>query len=257
MTPCADKEALLSALVDGELDAANAQQLEAHLRTCPRCAEVLADLQALRVRLREDDLRYRAPGALRAKIGATLDAEAAPRRRIARGPIWALGGAAAGAAASFAVMLSTAAAPALETQLVENHVRSTLASHLVDVAASDRHVVKPWFNGRIDFAPPVPDLADAGYPLAGGRLDYVQGRVVAAVVYRRNRHVINLFAWPADRRPTLPRPGSEHDGYAMVNWRDQGLQFWAVSDIDPADLRAFRRAYEARVARAESVPAEH
>jgi anti-sigma factor RsiW len=118
---------------------------------------------------------------------------------------------------------------------------------LVDVETSDRHVVKPWFNGRIDFAPPVLELADRGYPLAGGRLDYVGDRVVAALVYRHNRHVINLFVWPS-KPGLLPAPGpAMRSGYSVAHWRSGGLEFWAVSDIDPRDLEAFHQAFANRM----------
>jgi anti-sigma factor RsiW len=116
----------------------------------------------------------------------------------------------------------------------------------VDVQTSDRHTVKPWFNGKIDFAPPVVDLAPQGFPLVGGRLDYLDGRVVAALVYRRNKHVINLFVRPEPKRLLRPGFGRPHDGYNLVRWTQGGLEFWAVSDVEPGDLRAFRDAFRAQ-----------
>ncbi len=130
----------------------------------------------------------------------------------------------------------------LEDQLVASHVRSLLADHLTDVATSDRHTVKPWFNGRIDYAPPVPDLASDGYPLAGGRLDYAGNCVVAALVYRRRAHVINLFVLPHDRE-TATKTAARHDSYSVVHWTQSGLDFWAVSDIETGDLEAFHQAF--------------
>jgi anti-sigma factor RsiW len=247
MSACPDKAHLIHAALDGELDAVNAEAFEAHLKTCPGCTAALRELQGLRERLAEADLRTSAPAGLRERIEAMIEAEAErPRRRIPAALPWGLSGAFAALAASLAVMTALPSTSALEDQLVADHVRSTLANHLVDVETSDRHTVKPWFNGKIDFAPPVVDLADQGFPLVGGRVDYLEGRVVAALVYRRNRHVINLFVRPAPSGPRLPAPGGAHDGYSLVRWTEGGLEFWAVSDVEARDLAAFRQAFITR-----------
>jgi anti-sigma factor RsiW len=173
-----------------------------------------------------------------------MAATPAPRpRRLRAAASWAMSGGFAALAAAFAIMLSLPNTAALEDQLVASHVRSTLAQHLVDVETSDRHTVKPWFNGRIDFAPPVVDLADQGFPLIGGRLDYIDGRVVAAIVYRRNKHVVNLFVWKATPGLTRSWPAKPHAGYAVEHWTANGLEFWAVSDVEPRDLEAFHQAF--------------
>ena len=244
MTACTDREMMLHALLDDELDAANIAAIEAHLRTCPDCAAELKRLRTLREVMANPALRYDAPAGLRATIEAALPA---PKRanpwpsRIG----WASGGAGAAIAASLALSLVSvqSAAPALEQQLVASHVRSLLVSHLVDIPTSDRHVVKPWFNGKIDFSPPTPDLKDQGFPLVGGRLDYIAGRTVPAIVYRRRLHTINLFAWPTGS--TKAPDNAATDGYNLLHWRQGDLDFWAVSDVAPGDLAQFKQAFVA------------
>jgi anti-sigma factor RsiW len=252
VTACADKEALLQGLLDGELDAANAAAMEAHVQLCAGCAAELARLESLRRLLRAPGVGFRAPEDLRARIEAELDAAALPtapaplpRRRP---PRW-LPGAGLAALAATLVLGVAVLAPrpeqlALEDQVVSGHIRSLQASHLTDVATSDRHTVKPWFNGRIDFAPPVQDLAAQGFPLAGGRLDYLHDREVAALVYRRRLHVINVFVWPA-RAGEAPAGNARLHGYSVSWWTRGGLEFWAVSDIDLRELQQFRQAFQA------------
>lgn len=242
MTGCSDKEMALQALADGELDALAAVALEEHLRTCADCRAALDTLERLRAALRDPALREPAPEQLRARVMAQL-----PRPARAR-PQWHgwAGGAAAGAlAASLALVLAVPqlTAPGLAGELVDSHIRSLQGAHLIDVQTSDRHVVKPWFNGRVDYAPPVADLKAQGFPLVGGRLDVVEGRTVAVLVYRRRLHTINLFVRPASG---LARAGSaRHGSYALVHWVSGGLEYWAVSDVDPGDLAQFRKAFEA------------
>jgi anti-sigma factor RsiW len=246
MTGCPDTR-LLHGLADGELDAANSVALEAHLKTCTSCAAELGRIEALQTRLGGPALRHRPPPGLAGRIDSALAAAAAPVARAPRRPgtPWLAGGALGAAAAALALLVAAPqlTSTGLEDELVADHVRSLLAAHVTDVATSDRHVVKPWFNGRIDFAPPVPELAGQGFPLVGGRLDYLQGKVVAAIVYKRRLHTVNLFVRPA---PALAAPApftARRQGYSLARWTGGGLEYWAVSDVGPEDLEAFRRAF--------------
>jgi anti-sigma factor RsiW len=245
MTACPDKTHLLHAHLDGELDAVNAAAFEAHLKTCPGCAAALNALHALRGRLADPALRVAAPEGLRARIDDAIAAESPPVRRLPAALPWGLSGGFAALAATLAIVAMLPSQMELADELVADHVRSTLATHLVDVQTSDRHTVKPWFNGRIDFAPPVVDLSAQGFPLVGGRLDYLDGRVVAALVYRRNKHIINVFVRPVPNGVFRPGLGRAHAGYNLVRWTEGGLEFWAVSDVEAGDLKAFRTAFQA------------
>ena len=251
MTSCPDKEPMLHGLLDGELDAANTLAIETHLASCPGCAAELQRLAALSRLVKAPGVAHVAPEALRRRVEDMLGSPSAPARtapKLARVAPWGLSGAFAGVAAGLALVMinPTGHEAAIESEVIAGHVRSLQASHLVDVATSDRHTVKPWFNGKVDFAPPVVDLAALGFPLAGGRLDYLDRRTVAALVYRRGKHVINLYVWPS--KPGERLSGSGHrDGYGVDYWTAQGLEFWAVSDVAPQDLDAFVKDYRAAV----------
>jgi anti-sigma factor RsiW len=268
MTACTDKLLLLHAHADGELDAANALVLETHLRTCSACAEELTRIAALRAMLAVTDLGHLAPAALRDRIEAMVDAPPAANLPHGRSRELAIvqsrrrsgitgadvmpfskswgSGLLAGLAISAALVLALPQFTRANTedQLVANHIRSlSLSNHLTDIATSNRHVVKPWFNGKIDFAPPVPELAAQGYPLVGGRLDYVDGREVAAIVYRRRLHTINVFVQPAGKLSLNGAITTKNDGYTLVRWTSGGLEFWAVSDIDQSELELFHQTF--------------
>ncbi|MGN6820772.1 MAG: anti-sigma factor family protein [Sphingomonas sp.] len=234
---------LLHALLDDELDAANVASVEAHLRNCPECAAEFEQLRHLHQMIADPELRHDAPVGLRERIEASLPATPRATNPWLGRLGWGAGGAiAAGLALTLAVPQQVAS-DGIEQQMVASHVRSLLADHLVDIPTSDRHVVKPWFNGKIDFSPPTPDLKDQGFPLVGGRLDYIGGRVVPAIVYRRNLHTINVFAWPAGKG-AVPADAAT-DGYTLVHWRQGDLDFWAVSDVARGDLDQFRKAFVA------------
>jgi anti-sigma factor RsiW len=242
MSACPDKELLLHALADGELDAGNTLALEAHVATCAGCAADLAAIREVKARLAATPAGYQAPASLLARLDAAIEAETAPppRRRLAPAT-WVMSGAMGALAASLALVVLLPSGASLQSQLVDAQARSLEAQHLVDVQTSDRHTVKPWFNGKVDFAPPVVDLAPQGFPLVGGRLDRVDGRRVAALVFHHGAHVINLFAWPGDAPAAATL---EHrEGYSLVRWGRGGLTFWAVSDVDSGSLMAFQKAF--------------
>jgi len=243
MIGCDNRQAMLNSLLDGELDSLNAAAAEVHLAACPECREELARLRSVRQALAQPGLRHRASVALGARIEAGI-AEARPIKRAAVLPSWLAPGLAGALAASlaFLLVLPSIGRASLDDELLASHIRSLQVEHLTDIRTSDQHQVRPWFNGKIDFAPPVPELAAYGFPLAGGRLDYLHGRAVPAVVYKRRLHTINLFVWPsADSGTRL----SQKDGYSLDTWSRNGLRYTAVSDIAPDELEAFRKAFVA------------
>ncbi len=240
---CEEAELLLHALADNELDAGHARTVEAHVASCRRCARMLDRIRALRAAMASADLRYTAPESLRRRIGAALPkpGPAPDRRTLLKG--FALGTALSGAlAASLALVVTREDRDRLVLgEMVAAHVRSLQAAHLTDVPSSDQHTVKPWFNGRIDLSPPVPDLAAQGFLLLGGRLDYIDGRPVAALVYRRRRHVINLFVGESLGHGG----GAAIQGFNIRRWSAGGLDFCAVSDIDAEELQEFVDRFQA------------
>jgi anti-sigma factor RsiW len=244
---CHDTPNLLDAYIDGELDPQRTAQLEAHILGCARCEASVGERRQLQSTL-SGAAEYRAaPDSLRASVMREMERPPSAARRT-RAPFWAWIPVAATIALSastiwLAVHRSTAAA-AEEIALrdaVSSHIRSLMASHLADIAISDQHAVKPWFAGKLDFSPPVIDHAAEGFPLAGGRLDYLEGRPVAAVVYNRRAHIINLFICPdPSATPSQPRT-SEDRGYHEISWSDGAMRFWAVSDLNADELATFAK----------------
>ena len=243
---CDEAEILLHALVDGELDAGHAREVEAHLATCANCAADARDYREMKKVIAQGGLRYTAPPELRRRIEASLpQAEAPSRRAVVRG--FALGSAVSAMAATglFAVILRTDDEQRIQAEIVSAHLRSLQAGHLTDVVSTDQHTVKPWFNGKLDVAPPVVDLTPQGFALIGGRLDYVDGRPVAAVIYRRRQHFINLFvAQGASTEPRAARMETAQ-GFNIRRWSERGLNYWAVSDLAKDELANFGEKFEA------------
>lgn len=244
MPVCVDQELLLGGLVDGELDAANVALVEAHVARCEGCREELERIQAVRSLLRADGVRHSAPDSLRQRIADLPEISPKVRSRNVL-PGWLGPGMVGALAASLAILAlpATGEQAMIDQQLVSSHVRSLQPGHLTDVQTTNQHIVKPWFNGKIDFAPPVPELADKGFPLAGGRLDSIDGKTVAAIVYHRRLHTVNLFVWPA--KASAARVSVE-DGFALAEWSEDGLRFAAVSDIPRQELQQFENEYRKR-----------
>jgi anti-sigma factor RsiW len=230
---------LLQAELDGELDAAESAALAEHRANCPVCRRNESAIVAARQALRHATYHRADPELLRAVASRVGGTRPPPSRRASfpwRGP--ATFGAGAALAAAILLTILPVGSPDLVASLVDDHVRALQPGHLLDVVSTNQHTVKPWFDGRLDFAPPVKDLAAEGFPLVGGRLDYLHGRSVAVLVYARGKHIIELFVWPVSGRPGVPAR-AERDGYNVVHWEADAMSFAAVSDLDPSGLREF------------------
>jgi anti-sigma factor RsiW len=259
---CEDNRLLLHAYSDGELDLVRSLEIEEHLRTCADCAEQLRNQRTLQKAFRSASLYQRAPQALRERIVAIATNQAAtatgtpgrgdvaviyPQRRR---PV--LEWLAVAAAIAIVVLVGLRVVPRVRNasqddlvaqEIVASHIRSLQPGHLYDVESTDQHTVKPWFDGKLDFSPPVRNFADQGFPLVGGRLDYIGNRAVAALVYQRRKHYINVFVWPANSGEAAFAPGDQRqefrDGYNVIEWRQGDMLLYAVSDVSADDLKQF------------------
>ena len=242
---CHETQRWLPGYLDDEVDLVHAVAIEEHLETCARCGQAYRNQQALRAALRGSGLYAPAPVGLQQRIQAAVHhaADGAPARQFPRRGWY-----------SFAVALACVAILAwglgrawvvpgaddrLAVAVLDSHVRALMTDHLTDVLSSDRHTVKPWFAGKLDFSPPVEDLAREGFPLVGGRLDYLDGRAVAALVYQRQRHFITVFTWPAPEAGATAPQAEVRQGYNQIHWTQAGMTYWAVSDLNVDELQAF------------------
>lgn len=235
---------LLQAELDGELDAAEAAALAEHRAGCAVCAQAHAAMLAARQAVRGASY-HRATPQLRDALMARLRA---PRPQAARSramPWRVLASFGAGAALAAAIILTVlpAGRQGVVAELVDDHVRALQPGHLLDVVSTDQHTVKPWFDGRLDFSPPVKDLARKGFPLIGGRLDYLHGRDVAVLVYSHGKHLVELFVWPASGAGGEPARADRH-GYHVIHWTVGGMSLSAVSDVEPEALGQFVRDWQ-------------
>jgi len=238
---CEQVQELIHAYIDGELDLVNNLEIEGHLGGCEVCQSEYRRHLNLVALVQGGAQHFAAPDILRKRI--QRQARTTPRSRrwlaIAAAVILALSG---GLLWKILAARSQSTTDDLVAQeVVSSHIRSMMLNHLVDVPSSDQHTVKPWFNGKLDFAPDVKDLADQGFPLIGGRLDYVDNRTVAALVYQRRKHSINLFIWPSSRVTDKSTQQFSVNGYNIIHWTNSGATYWAVSDVNNADLSEFAK----------------
>ena len=241
---CQNAQSLMDGYLDGELDAARNLEIQSHLQSCSRCSRAFEDRQVLHDAFKTGDLYFKAPAELQSRIQRSVrqasKSEYAPRKLWSPWA-WIAAPLAAVAIAVLAIvpLLRRPSSEEILTQeIIASHVRSLMASHLVDVTSSDTHTVKPWFNGKLDFSPPVVDLANEGFRLAGGRLDYLNNRPVAALIYQRDKHFINVFIWPSESKPA-DTTAVTRQGYNLVHWNGSGMTFWAVSDVERIQLEKF------------------
>ena len=261
-----DHKQLLPAYLDQELGIAAAIAIEHHLNGCSECQAEYAEQRAVSARLKKDATYFKAPASLARRLQRSLRRDRSPSvgfkalnfdwlRAGAGSKAWNVNWLGAGTVAAFALALVWGASlylalpsaqERLTEELISSHVRSLQVEHLSDVASSDRHTVKPWFNGKLDFAPSVVDLASQDFPLEGGRLDYVNGRTVAVLIYRHRRHPINLYVWPTSDRDAAPQ-AQDRQGYHLVRWTLGGMKYWAVSDLATNELEVFAGALRSQM----------
>jgi anti-sigma factor RsiW len=271
---CQEIADLMDGYLDGELDALTSQKIEQHLRGCHKCEEAFEAHTALAHAITQTAPYYKANTELRKRIQSSLQdaigakaADAGARAgeglisrieserrsvRFERPWNWL----ALAAAIILAAIIGSSLLPRLQqhgsdqflaTQLIASHVRSLMADHLTDVGSSDQHTVKPWLDAKLDFAAPVADLSGEGFPLIGGRLDYLDNRPVAALVYQRRKHFVNLFIWPATPGASEAQKTMTRQGYHLLHWADADFNYWLVSDVSDSDLETFKEAFDGQI----------
>ena len=244
---CEQARSVVHAYLDGELDAVRAAEFEHHLEQCPECVTALETQESLGSALQRAQLYEKAPATLRQKVLANIRRAVrvasfprpVPWRWLAAAVLLLL------AYAGWRVipnLRSDGYSSLIAAQIVDAHLRSLQPGHLTDVVSSDQHTVKPWFDGKIDFSPPVRDFSNEGFPLQGGRLDVVHGRTIAALVYGRRKHLVSVFIWPQREQDETPRSGSQQ-GFNWIAWHNGGMEFCAVSDAASSDLEQLQRLF--------------
>jgi anti-sigma factor RsiW len=253
---CDTVRKLLDAYLDGELDLVSSLDIENHLPDCPDCSARLQNRRALGQAMKSDALYFKAPPELGARLRASLpDGKRANRRWNLNQHIWLNLAAAFVAGVLLTVGMFQFMSPGAKLdnttqQVLASHIRSLMVDHLSDVVSTDQHTVKPWFDGKLDFSPPVIDLKEQGFPLLGGRLDYVDNRPVTALVYGRQKHIINLFIWPSNQ--SSPSEATTIQGYHLIHLEAANTTYWAVSDLEMTELQAFTQLVQAGVSKTVS-----
>lgn len=250
---CKEVRSYIDCYADGELDPVVATHIDEHLKHCVGCQHALEELTSVRTLIQAGAPYYAAPGRLLANIRARVHPKVDTPTVMGDGSWWqwlrpaALVAGTAVVTWIFALHLNSPQGELISEEVIASHARSTLTSRLTDVESSERHTVKPWLSAKLDFSPPVVDLADAGFPLVGARLDYLESRLVSALVYRRRQHVINLFIWPEKSARVVPASQTlSKQGYQVLHWADSGMTFWAISDLNAGELKLFADSFSAQ-----------
>ena len=245
MLSCQETRELIHGYLDGEVDLVKSMEIEEHLKDCHACTQTYKGIRSLRSAIGGSALRFDPPANFDRRLRSALrrESEPEPKRMIFR---WRWIMAATSLLSAVIVIWVVAASFAkqstsdvLAQEIVSSHVRSLMADHLTDVPSSDQHTVKPWFDGKLDFSPPVKDLSQQGFSLDGARLDYIGNRPVAALVYQRRKHSINLFVWPSREAQAVSEKASVRQGYNLIRWSNGGMTYWVVSDLNLAELQQF------------------
>jgi anti-sigma factor RsiW len=249
---CDETPDLIHGYLDGELDIVKSMEVEKHLRDCNTCTQSHQAIRSVRSVAGQSGVRFEPSVDLEKRLRSALRRENEPERKSFlirwRWPV---------AATSLIIVIGLAwgivqiltrksESDLLAQEIVSSHVRSLMADHLTDVPSSNQHTVKPWFEGKLDFSPPVKDLSQQGFSLIGGRLDYIGHRSVAALVYQRGQHSINVFIWPSADAEAMNERTSANNGYNVVRWSNGGMAYWVVSDLNPDELRQFVTVFNDR-----------
>jgi anti-sigma factor RsiW len=246
---CSEVQKFLDAYIDDELDLVHKLEMERHLQDCIKCQITYQNYQTIGKGLKAEALYYKPPADFEKRVRSSLR-RAATKPSASDWQIFSGRGLALSRAfgalivfvvvGGLAVWLNFASnrTNELSQEVLASHIRSLMVNHLADVVSTDQHTVKPWFNGKLDFSPVVEDFADKGYPLTGGRLDYLDNQAVAALVYERGKHVINVFIW-RNNNPQLKEnvQGTTLQGYHLFHWNEGGFNYWAISDLNETELK--------------------